>query len=156
MLSALKLLQKKSFVSAATSSLQGQPNAAPKLVLDVDKEFIYLVDHISGKTWQNLKANPQISLSFTDSEELKGYRINGRVKILEKDAIGEDIINKLDDRKLALSIDRVVSGVRREKKHKVFEVEMPNNFVVYKIKMEEITEIKPEGSLRREKMETKQ
>ena len=153
MLPVLKLLNKREFVSVATSDLDCQPNAAPKMILDTDQEFIYLVDYTSGKTWENLKVNPRISISFSDTDELKGYKINGQVEILESGAIDGEMIQKLDERKFSLTVERVISGVRKEKKHKIFELELAQKFVIYKIKIEEITEIGPQGDLQRKRVE---
>src|SRR3989338_4126489 len=152
MLPALKLLKKKDFVSVSTSHFAYQPNAMPKMILDVDKEFIYLVDYTAGKTWENLKVNPRISISFSDQDELRGYQVNGRVEILGKNAIDKEMIKKLDERKMSLSIARVISGVRNEKKHKAFEIELTGKFVVYKIKIDDIAEIEPQGDLKRKRV----
>jgi hypothetical protein len=134
----------------ATSDLKCRPNAAPKMLLNIDKEFIYLVDYTIGTTRENLKVNPRISLSFSDADELKGYQINGRlVRILEGSDISPDVMKRLDERKMDLSIERVISGVRNAKPHKVFEIEIKKNFVIYKIKIEEIVEISPLGDIQR-------
>lgn len=148
----MTLLNKREFVGVATSDMSGQPNAAPKMVLDVDKEFIYLVDYTIGKTWENLKANPRISLSFSDRDELKGYQINGRVHILENGDIPDAMIKKLDERKMNLSVERVISGVRQEKRHKFFEIEIDKRFVIYKVKVDTIIEIERQGELKRKSL----
>src|ERR1041385_4316942 len=137
----VQLLNKRGFISVATSSLDGQPNAAPKLIFAVEGNYIYLVDYSIGKTWENLRVNPKVSLSLSDQEELTGYKINGSAEILENSDIPKDIKNKLDDKKLALSVERVVRGVRQKKKHKDYELGMPDRYVVYKIEVDEVTQI---------------
>src|SRR3989338_3242411 len=117
MLSIKELLARREFVSVATSDLSGQPNAAPKMILDVDDKFIYLVDYSNGRTCENLKINPRISLSFSDPEELKGYKVNGTVKVIAKDAISKVLMRRLEARKIALSTERIIRGVRSQKKH---------------------------------------
>lgn len=149
MLPIMGLLNKKEFVSAATSDLDCRPNAAPKMILETNEEFIYLVDYTAGKTWENLRVNPRISMSFADQEELKGYKINGTVEILEGEAISEEIMHKLEERKVFLSVERVIRGVQQNKKHKDFELGLPQKFVIYKIKIEEVTEIGSQGHLQR-------
>ncbi len=147
-----ELLVKKEFVSVATSDLKCQPNAAPKMILDLDNEFIYLVDHTAGKTWDNLKVNPRISISFSDAEELTGYKINGTVDILEGVAILQDLKEKLDEKQTFLSVERVMRGVRTNKRHSAFELGVAGKIVVYKVKCDEIIEIGPQGDLKRKQI----
>ena len=144
-----QLLNKKEFIIVATCNLEGQPNAVPKFFLSADENFIYLVDYTVGKTWENLRINPRISLSLSDTNELKGYRINGAVEIIEKGPVYEKLAKEFEDRKMELSIERVIRGVQREKKHVHFDMEMPPKFVIFKVKIQEITEINPQGKLRR-------
>ncbi|HNV23611.1 MAG TPA: pyridoxamine 5'-phosphate oxidase family protein, partial [Candidatus Omnitrophota bacterium] len=70
-----KLLKTKEFVLVATSNLDAKPNVAPKLLIKIDRDFIYLADYVVGKTWQNLKVNPFASISFIDFEHLIGYQV---------------------------------------------------------------------------------
>jgi hypothetical protein len=46
-------------------------------------------------------------------------------------------------------VERVISGVQKQKKHKNFEVEIPTGFVVFKVKVDEVTEINPQGEVQR-------
>ena len=147
-----KFLRGKVFISVATCDLKGQPNAAPKLLLDFDKQYIYLVDYTIGKTWENLKLNPRVSLSFSDVESLNGYRINGSVEIIAEGPLYEKMSAKLGEMATQLSVERVLAGIRRKKAHEHFELGIPDKFVVFKIKMQEITEISPQGKLHHEKV----
>ena len=146
----LKLLNEREFISAATCNLEGQPNAAPKFLLKCDKNYIYLVDYTIGKTWENLKINPRISLSFSDAETLKGYKINGSVQIIAEGANYKDLLKEFRKRLTLLSVDRIVEAVRHQKKQKHFGTQITEHFVIFKVKISEITEIRPEGDLERE------
>ena len=149
MLTVLKLLDKKEFISVATCGLDCRPNAAPKMILNVEKKVIYLADYTAGKTLENLRVNPRISLSFSDTEELKGYKINGTVEILENETISEELMEKMEDKKISLSVKRVISGVRNKKQHADFEIGIPQKFVIYKVTVDELTEIGLQGDLQR-------
>ena len=145
-----KLLNQREFISVATCDLTGQPNAVPKFFLKAEDRFIYLVDYTIGRTWENLKINPQVSLSFSELEMLHGYRINGRVEILEKGPGFESLLSEVKEKTTALTVERVLTGVQQRKTHQHFEVGIPEKFVIYKIKIEEITEIGPQGELTKE------
>ena len=147
-----KLLNQKEFISVATSDLQGEPNAAPKMLLKSDGENIYLVDYTIGKTWENLKVNPKISLSLSDVDSLKGYKIDGNVEIIEEGSLYDELFREVKEKQIVLSVDRVLEGVRRKRTHKNFELGIPDKFVVFKVKVQEITEIGPQGQLHRERV----
>ena len=145
-----ELLQKKEFISVATSDLSGRPNAAPKFLLKVENNLIFLIDYTQGKTWENLKKNPRVSLSFMDTESLTGYQINGGVKIIDKGPAYNKIFKELLQKEIDLSCRRIIEGVVHEKGHKSFEVAIPDKVVIFKIEIEDIAEIDHHGEIRKE------
>ncbi len=149
---AVEFLKTREFVSVATADFAGNPNAAPKFLLKIEGDFIYLIDYIIGRTWENIKINPKASLSFMDPDSLKGYQISGAVEIIDKGKVYDQILKELSKKKLDSSIKRIIEGVYRGKRHESFEISLPERFVVFKIKLEEIVEIGPYGELKREKV----
>ena len=146
------LIESKEFISVASCDLEARPNAAPKFLLKVETNYIYLVDYILGMTFRNIKVNPRVSLSLFDNNSLMGYQINGSVEILDS---GEDYaaaLKELKRKEIDLSTTRIIDGVIRGKVHKAYEVSASEQFVVLKIKVEEIVEIQPSGRLKREKI----
>lgn len=145
-----KLLNKNHLVNVATVNADGHPNAAPKLILKTFDEFIYLVDCTVGKTWENLKRDARVSLSFADHELLKGYQIKGFAKIIEGAHICQQLIDDLEEKEIALTVTRLIDGVHDGKKHHDFEIGMSNKFVVFKIKILEVIEIGYKGNITRQ------
>jgi len=137
----------KEFVQMATSDKVGKPNSAPKLLLKIDGKIIYFVDYSIGRTFKNLKVNPEVSLSFIDINSLFGYRLNGKVEIIERGKIYDECLKELEEKELELSVDRVVRGVHDGQSHKDFESENPERFLVYKVRIEEGCEISPRGKI---------
>lgn len=147
-----ELLKEREFISVATSSLTGQPNAAPKLILKTEGKFIYLVDYTIGSTYHNLQVNPRASLSLMDLDSLMGYQINGRVEIISSGRDYNSIINEIEQRRIDLSIKRVIEGLKKEKSHANFEVAIPESLVIFKVEVDETIEISPHGGLKRERV----
>jgi len=79
-----EFLKKRAFLNVATASLDGKPNNISKLILKVEDNFIYLIDYSIGRTYNNIKMNPRVSLSFFDVDNLSGFQINGPVQLIEK------------------------------------------------------------------------
>lgn len=147
-----ELIESREFISMASCDLELRPNAAPKFLLKVEGNYLYLVDYIIGRTFTNLQINPRASLSFIDSNTLIGYQINGRVEIIDAGPEYKEIIKELQHKQINLSIARVIEGVTKGKAHKSFELAIPEQFVIFKVKMEEVVEMRPSGTLKREKV----
>lgn len=147
-----ELLKNREFISVATCDYNGRPNAAPKFILKVENNFVFLVDYIVNKTWQNLNVNPKASLSFMDADTLVGYQVNGPVHIIDKGAEYDQVLNELRLKEIDLSAKRIIEGITKGKIHKSFEVASPEKFVIFKVKMEEVVEIGPGGDLKRESL----
>ena len=143
------LLQSREFISLATCDFDGNPNAAPKFLLKVEGDFIYLVDYTRGKSWENLKVNPKAALSLMDTEELTGYRLTGDIEIIDKGKQYEDILHELRQKEITLSTKRIIEGIHSGKTHKEFELEIPDKFIIFKMKVTEVVEIGHRGDVRR-------
>ena len=145
-------LNKREFISVATCDFEGRPNAAPKFLLKIKENFIYLVDYSLSRTWENLKINPKVSLSFVDTDTLKGYQVNGSVDIIYKGDTFNKLFNELKEKAISLSAKRIIEGLHRERTHENFEVSLPEKLAIFKVKIDEVVEISPRGELKREKV----
>ncbi len=146
------LIESREFISVATSDLEARPNAAPKFLLKVEDDHIYLVDYIIGRTFRNLQVNPRVSLSFLDSSSLMGYQINGRVEIIDSGKEYATVLKELQGKQIDLSIKRVIEGVTKGQAHKAYEMAIPEQFVILKVEVDEIVQMQPSGTLKREKV----
>lgn len=147
---AIELLKQREFVSLGTADKKGIPNAAPKLLLKINEDFVYLIDYTMARTVDNLKENPIASLSFMDIDDLVGYRLGGSVRLIEKGKEFNRILEELSNKLIALSAKRVIEASRTGKKNQHYELEISKKFVVLKIKIEEIVKIGSQGDLWRE------
>lgn len=147
-----ELLKDREFISVATCDLAGRPNVAPKFILKLQANSIYLVDYTIGNTWGNLKVNPRASLSFMDTDSLSGYQINGMVEIVEKGLEYEKIYGEMLQKEIDLSAKRIIEGVSRQRKHASFEVALTGKFVILKVNIAEVVEIGPGGEVKRERL----
>ena len=144
-------LKTREFVSVATCDLKGRPNAAPKMILKIESNYIYLVDYTFGRSFENLKINPRVSISLTNNESLKSYQVNGSVELIESGPAYEKIAPELVEKQISLSTDRIIKGLSTGKHHENFEVAIPEKFVIFKVKIEEAVEMDYGGGIKREK-----
>ena len=146
------LIESRVFISVASCDLEARPNAAPKFLLKVESAYIYLVDYIIGKTFRNLQVNPRVSLSFFDNDTLVGYQINGNVQIIDSGPEYSAALGDLQRKEIDLSTTRIIDGVIKGEVHKAYEVAASKQFVILKVKVEEIVQIRSSGTLQREKV----
>jgi len=147
-----ELLEDREFISVATCDFSGRPNVAPKFILKLESNYLYLVDYVLGTTFSNVTINPRVSISLMDIDALTGYQINGAVEIISKGEEFQRMLKELNEREVNLSVKRIIEGIDTGKKHASFEVMLPENVIILKVKIEEAVEIGPRGVLKREKL----
>ncbi len=145
------LLKTRYYISIATADKKCEPHAAPKILFKIEGEDFYLADHAIARTVDNLRVNPRASLSFMDIENLEGYRLSGAVELIEKGPAFEKFLKEFEKKLIQISADRVIEGMKTGKRHKHFELEIPNRVIFIKIKIEEIVRIGSQGDLFSEK-----
>ena len=139
----LKILRrdKYMFVSVSTSDLKGNPNSAFKLLVKCEGNYLYIFDYPAWRTWKNLKENPKISISFMDDVELKNYKINGTVEIIEKGPFHDKMRDDIEQKRTDITVKHIVESVQKEKDYRIFESEMTKKFVLYQIKVTKLHEM---------------
>jgi len=146
-----KVLAGKEVVFFASANKQAVPNVAPKVVVKIDGNFVYLVDFLYGRTWENLKDNPRGAVSFQDERTLNSYVMRGEVVLITAGKEFENIIQDLERKQVSIAVERVVQGIKRGIKHADVAFFLPENGVVMRMRVEEVVEITPQGKLKHEK-----
>ena len=151
-LKALELIKKVEFVEMATVDASGEPNSVPKFLLKTEGVSIYLIDYSIGRTAENLRDNPSVSISFIMMDSLLGYRMNGKAEIIRSGEVYDKCLNEMREKAIDLTAKRVVDGVHDDKpiKDTAYETEMSKPILLYKIDIEEGCEISPRGEIERE------
>lgn len=143
----LGLFKKREFVSIATADKAGQPNSVPRFFLCAKGDFIYLIDHVMGRTVFNINENPLVSVSFMDQDSLEGYRFNGSAKVLTGGKTYDAMLAEWNKRVVKLSAERVLEAIRTGKKRGHYEVEISEKFALLKIKVESVVKIGRRGDI---------
>lgn len=149
---AKEFLKDKEFINVATCDFDGRPNVAPKLILKIEENYIYLVDYVIAKTYSNLKINPMVSLSTVDMISLTGYQINGKANIITKRQAYNELLEEFRQRQIRFCVTRIIQGVQKAEKHQQFETTFPERIAIFKVTVEDVVEIIPTGELKREKI----
>jgi predicted pyridoxine 5'-phosphate oxidase superfamily flavin-nucleotide-binding protein len=145
-------LQNQEFINIATCDFAGRPNVAPKFLLKIKNDYIYLADYVKGRTYRNIMINSKVSIATENTETLTGYQINGEAEIIEEAAEYRHLIEEFREKQIQFSVTRIIEGLHKEVRHGVFETSLPEGIAVFKIKAEEIVEIIPTGELKRNRL----
>jgi len=90
----LQFFQKQRFVIVSTIDADSTPHNSCKGVVDINgKGLVYLLDLYRGRTFANLKQNPNISITAVDEHKFVGYCLKGKAKIVDRKKLKPVIIN---------------------------------------------------------------
>lgn len=145
----IQAIEESEFLNVATCNLNQQPCSAPKFFLKLQDSIVYLVDYACGHTLANLKINPKLSFSLLNPETLIGYKINGDVALIFQGPIYKKLSKELGKRQVQCCTTRIIDGVKHYKKYTNFELNFPKKVVFLKVKITDVTIIKPSGKIQR-------
>ncbi len=144
----LPFLSRGRFVNVATCNEERMPNVAPKIIAQVDKNVLYLVDHVIGTTYVNLKKNPRVSLGLVDERNFMGYQLNGTATVMERGQEFQMLAEEFQQIKTDFTVQRILYSVRSGKQAPPVELALPEKFAIIKIRVIEVVEIATSGDLR--------
>ena len=95
---------------------------------------------------KNIEKNSQTSFSIINIDNLIGYQVSGVSEVLGHGEKLDEILKHLHRREMHFSVERIIEGVQRGKKHEHFEVTFPSRVAVIRMVVEEIVHLSPDGS----------
>ncbi|MFH1201600.1 MAG: pyridoxamine 5'-phosphate oxidase family protein [Candidatus Omnitrophota bacterium] len=114
----INFFSNQNFVIVSTIGRDRMPHEACKGLVKIEPEgFVYLLDLYQGKTFDNLKYNPQMSITAVDEHKFKGYCLKGRGKIIKEDEFSPEIIKTWDEKITGRISQRIIKNLRGEKGH---------------------------------------
>ncbi len=97
----MKDLVGKQQAFVATASRSGIPNVGPKRSTRVlDDENLVFTEMTGGRTYENLRQNPQLCIAVVDRDQLSGYRFYGKAEVLTSGALFDAATEVAKQRKL--------------------------------------------------------
>ncbi len=146
------LLEKQEFIYISTCDAE-RPNIAPKFLIKVEEDSIFIADFLSGRTSVNLKKNPNAAVGILNLDTLIGYQFLGRAHELKEPAGSGILMNILQEREMKFCVERIVAGVSSNSRSENFEISFPEDVAIYRIDVEEVVTIGPGAKLIRKHRE---
>lgn len=142
----IHFFQNQGWVVVSTIDKSGLVHNSCKGIVKINHNgSIYLLDLYKARTYENLKRNPQISITAADEHKFMGYCLKGRGKILPEAKLHSRIIKAWEDRIISRLTRRLLKNIREEKGHPRHpEVFLPKPEYMIAMEVEEIIDLTPQ------------
>jgi len=105
----IKFFRENEFVFLATLDSRGKIHISIKGLIKVERDGkFYIFDLYKGRTYRNLKNNPQATISAVDEHRFRGYALQGIAEIVNLKNVSEEI-HKLWEKNVARRISKRLS-----------------------------------------------
>jgi hypothetical protein len=140
----------------SSASNDGKPNASLKGVVDVipQEGVIYFLDLYSQKTKDNLKENPQVSISIADIEGFEGYQFKGVVELIDEGDLFKKYVKRWERQRTVLLIERMIKNVQKGSSHGRHELYLPEPKYLVKVRVTEIYDLLPHSDPKKEEQKS--
>ena len=142
----IKFFNSQRFSIVSTIDKDGSPHNACKGIVDMEKDGrVYLLDLYMAKTYENLKANPHISITAVDEHKFIGYCLKGKAKIVPKDKVNKRVLKLWEDKVISRISHRLLKNMRGEKGRKAHpEALLPAPAYLIVVDVDEIIDLIPD------------
>lgn len=141
----INFLENQGYVIVSTVDKAGSPHNSCKGIVDIKSAGqVYLFDLYKGKTFQNLKSNPHISIAAVDEHSFVGYCLKGRARIITTGEVNPRIIKAWEDKIASRLARRLIKNIREEKtqlRHPEALLPKPEYLIV--LETQEIVDLTP-------------
>ena len=141
----INFLETQGFVIVSTLDKDGfVHNSCKGIVQIIPNGKLYLLDLYQGRTYENLKRNPRISITAVDEHKFKGYSIKGKAKIIAQEKLTPGMIKAWEDKITSRLTTRLLKNIREEKGHPHHpEALLPKPEYMIMMEAEEIVDLTP-------------
>jgi len=142
----IEFFQNQNFTIISTLDKGGSLHNACKGIIEIGKGGkVYLLDLYKGKTYENLKRDPNISITAIDEHRFKGYCLKGKAEIMSSDRLNPEAIAAWEAKITSRLTQRILKNIREEKRHsRHHEALMPRPEYMIRVEVEEIVDLTPQ------------
>jgi len=140
-----RFLESQGFVIVSSIDKRGTIHHSCKGIIKIDpKGKVYLLDLYKARTFENLKHNPNISISAVDEHRFIGYCLKGRAKIINKNKLTVSILNLWEEKISKRITQRILKNIKEEKRqNKHPETFLPKPEYLILMEAKEIVNLAP-------------
>ena len=137
--------QDQGFAIVSTADRDGSLHNSCKGIVKMSRSgSIYLLDLYKGRTFENLKHNPHISITAVDEHKFVGYCLKGKAKIIAGNKLQSQITKAWEDKIVGRISNRVIKNIQGQKGHSRHpEALLPKPEYLIVMGVEEVIDLTP-------------
>jgi general stress protein 26 len=141
----IDFLRSQGFVIVSSIDKNGFPHSSCKDIVKIEPAGeIYLIDVYHGITNENIINDPHISISAVDEHKFIGYCLKGKARIIQDQAISQEIIKTWEDNITSRLAKRLLKNLVQDKGQKHHpEAGLPHPKHLIVLEVEEIIDLAP-------------
>ncbi|MCM8820032.1 MAG: pyridoxamine 5'-phosphate oxidase family protein [Candidatus Omnitrophica bacterium] len=140
----IDFFKRQNFVIVSSLDKDGFIHNSCKGIVQVEGNFVYLLDLYEKNTYRNLQNRPIISITAVDDDKFEGYSLKGKATLIKKSVFGSRIANLWDENVTKRITQRVIKRIKGEKNYSGHpEASFPKPKYIIKMKVEKIVYLAP-------------
>ena len=138
-------LQRQGYLIVSTVDENSCPHNSCKGIINISPAGkVYLLDVYLRDTYNNLKTNPNISITAVDEHKFKGYCLKGVAKLVPASRIKSAIIKAWEEKIAKRLAKRLLKELREEAGHPEYpEAALPKPEYMIVMEVEEVVDLTP-------------
>lgn len=130
----IDFFHKQSFVIVSSLDADGSIHASCKDIVKISQDGrIYLFDLYQGRTLENLKRNPTITITAVDEHKFQGFCLKGRAKIVKSNKLKTLIMRAWEKKitqRIARRLIKNIGGEQGHPRHPEARLPKPERLIV--------------------------
>lgn len=132
-----EFINKQGIFAVGTVGSNNIANVSPRIFFKVEEDVIYWLDFFKHKSYKNMQANPLVTISVFNKDDLKGFQFRGTVSFITDEPIKSEIKNIIIKKTLEKNQSDKIKRIS-EKEAQVVQFEPK---VCYSLNPEEYTDM---------------
>jgi uncharacterized pyridoxamine 5'-phosphate oxidase family protein len=93
--SIIKFIENQGIFVVGTIGGNKFVNVSPRIFFKVEEDAIHWLDFFKHKSYKNIQANPRVTVSVFNKDELEGYQFRGIVDFITDEPVKSEIKNSI-------------------------------------------------------------
>ena len=132
-----EFIESQGIFAVGTVGGNNLPNVSPRIFFKIEENVIYWLDFFKHKSFKNMQANPWVTISVFNKDDLKGYQFRGKIMFITE----EPIKSKIKDSIIKKTLERNSSDKVKKISQKEAQVIQFEPKVCYSLNPEEYTDM---------------
>jgi len=143
---ARQILEKQHFLIVSSVDKDGSIDTSAKGILEANpKGRILLLDLYKGRTYNNVKRNPNVTLTMVDENRFRGFSVKGKARIVKEGTLPKNKLELWHDKVSKRIARRLIKQVKDDLPggEKIPEASFPMPKYIIEVKVDSIIDLAP-------------